>query len=102
MSTENAVIENEGIGTHQGHASVHWQLVKFKTPKYSFENRWSRENLLEFTGVLLADSLSGKPQRKEVAAFLEWILGEGQQFLPATGYINLPDSDVKAQLEKLK
>ncbi len=43
----------------------------------------------------------GIPREKEVIRFLLWILGEGQRFVPETGYIPLPPDQLKRQAETL-
>jgi phosphate transport system substrate-binding protein len=44
----------------------------------------------------------GKPTDKLVVAFLEWILTEGQKYVPEAGYIVIPPEKIAAGLEKLK
>lgn len=43
----------------------------------------------------------GRPAKKEVAAFLRWILVEGQAFVPEAGYVNLSAETAAAELKKL-
>ena len=44
----------------------------------------------------------GKPTDKLVIAFLEWILTEGQKYVPEAGYIAIPPEKIKADLDKLR
>ncbi|MCF8236132.1 MAG: PstS family phosphate ABC transporter substrate-binding protein [Bacteroidales bacterium] len=44
----------------------------------------------------------GKPQRKVVLTFLEWILTEGQTFLNEAGYVVLPEEKVKRELQRIR
>jgi len=44
----------------------------------------------------------GVPSNPAAAAFLRWILTDGQKFVPETGYIQLSPEKIKAGLEKLK
>ena len=44
----------------------------------------------------------GKPARKEVVEFLRWVLTDGQTFVTASGYINLPDEMLKEDLKKVE
>ena len=44
----------------------------------------------------------GAPQSKEVRAFLHWILTDGQQFVPETGFINVSPERINEDLGKLK
>jgi phosphate transport system substrate-binding protein len=44
----------------------------------------------------------GKPQNKLVLTFLNWVLTDGQKFVAETGYIQLPDANIKREVEKLK
>ena len=44
----------------------------------------------------------GKPSDKLVVAFLEWILTEGQKYVPEAGYIVIPPEKIAAGMEKLK
>jgi len=44
----------------------------------------------------------GLPAKPAAAAFLRWILTEGQKYVPETGYIRLSEEKLKAGLEKLK
>jgi phosphate transport system substrate-binding protein len=43
----------------------------------------------------------GPPKRTVVREFMRWVLTEGQQYIPESGYINLPETRIKAELEKL-
>jgi phosphate transport system substrate-binding protein len=43
----------------------------------------------------------GRPAKKEVAAFLRWILTEGQAFVSEAGYVNLSAESIAAELKKL-
>jgi phosphate transport system substrate-binding protein len=43
----------------------------------------------------------GKPTNPLVIVFLQWILTDGQKFIPEAGYVTLPDSKIKAELTKL-
>jgi len=44
---------------------------------------------------------NGVPQRKEVRAFLRWVLTEGQKFVPDTGFIKVPQERINEDLQKL-
>jgi phosphate transport system substrate-binding protein len=44
----------------------------------------------------------GKPKRKVVLSFIEWILTDGQQYMPESGYINLTEQRIQEELKKLK
>lgn len=44
----------------------------------------------------------GKPERKEVIAFLEWILTKGQKFVSQAGYVPLPETKIQSELGKIK
>jgi phosphate transport system substrate-binding protein len=44
----------------------------------------------------------GKPKKKEVVAFIKWILADGQKFVNEAGYISLPNEKINAELSKLK
>jgi phosphate transport system substrate-binding protein len=44
----------------------------------------------------------GKPGNKLILAFLEWILTEGQKFVPEAGYIVIQPEKIKADLDKLR
>ena len=44
----------------------------------------------------------GKPAKKEITDFFSWVLTDGQKFVKTAGYVPLPDSTLKAQLDKLK
>jgi len=44
----------------------------------------------------------GKPEKKEVIAFIEWILTKGQQFVPQAGYVPLSGEKIEAELAKIK
>jgi len=43
----------------------------------------------------------GKPQRKEVLAFLHWMLTDGQKFVPENGFINVSQKRINEDLEKI-
>jgi phosphate transport system substrate-binding protein len=43
-----------------------------------------------------------KPTKPEVIAFLQYVLGEGQQYAGETGYIGLSEKKLQRELEKLK
>ncbi len=43
----------------------------------------------------------GKPQNKIVVKFIEWILTSGQKYVRESGYINLTNEKIKAELEKI-
>jgi phosphate transport system substrate-binding protein len=43
----------------------------------------------------------GKPKKKIVTEFIQWVLSEGQQYVQESGYIELPQENTKASLEKL-
>jgi phosphate transport system substrate-binding protein len=43
----------------------------------------------------------GPPAKKEVVAFLRWILTEGQVFVPEAGYVNLSAESIAAEIKKL-
>jgi len=44
----------------------------------------------------------GKPANAAAAAFLRWILADGQRFVPETGYIRLGADKLKEGLDRLK
>lgn len=44
----------------------------------------------------------GKPKSGLVKHFLNWILTEGQKYVPENGYINLSDDKIKLALDKIK
>lgn len=44
----------------------------------------------------------GKPENPLLLAFLEWVLTDGQQFVPEAGYINLSKEVLTRELDKLK
>lgn len=44
----------------------------------------------------------GKPSDPVVIAFLEWILGEGQQYVSMAGYVMLSEKQILGELDKLK
>jgi phosphate transport system substrate-binding protein len=44
----------------------------------------------------------GKPTNKLVLVFLEWILGEGQNFVHEAGYIAITPEKIKGDLQKLR
>ncbi|MFN8437866.1 MAG: PstS family phosphate ABC transporter substrate-binding protein [Cytophagales bacterium] len=43
----------------------------------------------------------GKPQRKEVLAFLKWVLTDGQKYVAEVGYIQLSQERINAEIQKL-
>ncbi|MFH0797396.1 MAG: substrate-binding domain-containing protein [Candidatus Omnitrophota bacterium] len=43
----------------------------------------------------------GKPRKPELVRFINWVLTDGQKYVPETGYINLPDKKLKSELKKL-
>jgi phosphate transport system substrate-binding protein len=45
---------------------------------------------------------NGKPEKKEVIAFIEWILTKGQKFVPQAGYVPLSEEKIKTELAKIK
>ena len=44
----------------------------------------------------------GKPNKELVRQFIMWVLTEGQKYVPESGYINLPDEILRAQINKLQ
>ncbi|MDD5454408.1 MAG: PstS family phosphate ABC transporter substrate-binding protein [Candidatus Ratteibacteria bacterium] len=44
----------------------------------------------------------GKPENKLVIEFIRWALTDGQKYVPESGYINLTESKLKEELNKLK
>jgi len=44
----------------------------------------------------------GKPQRKIVIEFLQWILTDGQRYIPESGYINLTEEKIQNEIRKLE
>jgi phosphate transport system substrate-binding protein len=44
----------------------------------------------------------GKPNKKIIFLFLQWVLNEGQQFVHEGGYVNLPDENIKTELLKIQ
>ncbi len=44
----------------------------------------------------------GKPQKKEITDFFNWVLTDGQKMVKTDGYVPLADTTIKAQLDKLK
>jgi len=44
----------------------------------------------------------GVPERPVVREFIRWVLTDGQQYVPESGYIRLPESQLREQLGKLK
>jgi len=44
----------------------------------------------------------GKPQKKEVIAFIDWILTEGQQYVSQAGYVPLSKEKIETELAKIK
>ncbi|HTX88543.1 MAG TPA: PstS family phosphate ABC transporter substrate-binding protein [Bacteroidales bacterium] len=45
---------------------------------------------------------AGKPTDRTVIAFLQWILTDGQKFVPEAGYVTLSPEKLQAGMEKLK
>lgn len=45
---------------------------------------------------------AGKPVKKEVIAFIKWVLTDGQKYVNEAGYINLSKEKLNAGLNKLK
>ena len=43
----------------------------------------------------------GKPGRQVVYEFIEWVLTEGQQYVPESGYINLTDERLAEEMARL-
>ncbi|HUM88409.1 MAG TPA: extracellular solute-binding protein, partial [Prolixibacteraceae bacterium] len=44
----------------------------------------------------------GQPQKKEVRAFIEWILTDGQQFVSQAGYVPLSKEKIETEMAKIK
>lgn len=44
----------------------------------------------------------GKPEKEVVREFIKWVLTDGQQYVPESGYINLTDEKLKAELKHLQ
>jgi len=44
----------------------------------------------------------GKPEKKQVVAFLKWILTDGQKFTAEAGYVSPSEDILKAELKKLE
>ncbi|MBF0521994.1 MAG: extracellular solute-binding protein [Candidatus Omnitrophica bacterium] len=44
---------------------------------------------------------NGNPERKEVRAFLRWVLTDGQKFVPAAGFVNVTQERIDEDLQKL-
>jgi phosphate transport system substrate-binding protein len=44
----------------------------------------------------------GKPQKREVIAFIEWILDEGQKYVSQAGYVPLAKEKIETELAKIK
>lgn len=44
----------------------------------------------------------GRPERPVITAFLRWVVTEGQQYIPETGYIQLSDEKLEEGLKKLE
>jgi phosphate transport system substrate-binding protein len=44
----------------------------------------------------------GKPQKKEVIAFIDWILTKGQQYVGQSGYVPLSIEKIETELAKIK
>jgi phosphate transport system substrate-binding protein len=45
---------------------------------------------------------NGKPGKKELAAFINWILTDGQRYIDLTGYIPVAEADLRKALDSLK
>jgi phosphate transport system substrate-binding protein len=45
---------------------------------------------------------NGKPVKKEVVAFINWVLSNGQKYVFESGYINLPKEKLDKELSKIK
>jgi phosphate transport system substrate-binding protein len=45
---------------------------------------------------------NGKPGKKELAAFITWILTDGQRYIDLTGYIPVAEADLRKALDSLK
>lgn len=43
----------------------------------------------------------GKPQRRVVIEFIQWILMDGQKYVPESGYINLTEEKIQEELKKV-
>jgi len=43
----------------------------------------------------------GKPQRQVVIEFIQWILTDGQRYIPESGYISLTEEKIQQELKKL-
>ncbi len=44
----------------------------------------------------------GRPDRPVVREFIQWVLTDGQQYVPESGYINLSREKLREELEKLE
>ncbi len=44
----------------------------------------------------------GKPASKLVTVFIQWILSDGQKFVPEAGYVNIPAAKISSELQKLR
>ena len=44
----------------------------------------------------------GKPANEATLAFMKWVLTDGQKFVNESGYVQLTDAKIKAEVEKLK
>ena len=44
----------------------------------------------------------GNPEKEVVREFMKWVLTDGQQYVPESGYINLTDDKLKAELSHLQ
>jgi phosphate transport system substrate-binding protein len=44
----------------------------------------------------------GKPTKKIIITFLQWVLNEGQQYVHEGGYVNLPVENIKTELLKIQ
>lgn len=45
---------------------------------------------------------NGKPTKKIVVEFIQWVLVDGQQFVHEAGYVNLSEEEIEAELQKIK
>jgi len=43
----------------------------------------------------------GRPERKVVVEFIRWVLTDGQKYVAESGYINLAETKIQEQLQKL-
>ncbi|MFC2136753.1 PstS family phosphate ABC transporter substrate-binding protein [Bacteroidota bacterium] len=44
----------------------------------------------------------GKPEKKEVLKFIEWILTEGQKYVSEAGYVQFSEEKIKSELKKIQ